>query len=111
MRTARAEQDAKMTVDGDAAYFTLSIPSHSERLSHNKHYVETSAVQQTAADRTARPLSSHPHAPPTERERQCGAGCQLGRGALPPHAPPTERERQCGAGKAPPRGPVYGYDL
>eukprot|EP00974_Lingulodinium_polyedra_P001600 150010-Lingulodinium_polyedra.AAC.1 len=73
MRTARAEQDAKSTVDGDAAYFSLSIPSHSERLAQQALRPDVSS----AADRCRPNGKAPPHAPPTERERQCGAGCQL----------------------------------
>ena len=36
------------------------------------------------------------------RGRKVQLLCRAHRGASPPHAPPTERERQCGAGKAPP---------
>ena len=47
---------------------------------------------------TARPGALPPRAPPTERERQCGAGWQLGRGpCLPTHHPPNGNG---GAGQA-----------
>ena len=49
-----------------------------------------------------RPLPSPPHAPPTERERQYGEGCRLGRRTLPRHAPRAERGPHHGACKASP---------